>query len=93
MCHFSWIHESSYGLSYPETTHVGKGFLGRVFSEEGILVDPHKVEAVVVWVQPTSVAEVRSPLGCAGDYLVLWKHISTTIAHLTQLMRNGMTFG
>lgn len=35
-------------------------------SVEGLLVEPLKVEAVIDWVQPTSGAEVRSPLGLAG---------------------------
>ncbi|KAI5338654.1 hypothetical protein L3X38_017925 [Prunus dulcis] len=43
-------------------------FLGHVISAEGIYVDPCKVEAVVNWVQPTSVTKVRSFLGLAGYY-------------------------
>ncbi|VVA36048.1 PREDICTED: reverse mRNAase, partial [Prunus dulcis] len=43
-------------------------FLGHVISAEGIYVDPQKVEAIVNWVQPTSVTEIRSFLGLAGYY-------------------------
>ncbi|VVA41697.1 PREDICTED: reverse mRNAase, partial [Prunus dulcis] len=43
-------------------------FLGHVISAEGIYVDPQKVEAIVNWVQPTSVTEIQSFLGLAGYY-------------------------
>ena len=44
------------------------GFLRHVVSADGIYVDPHKVEAVANWEQPTTVTEVRSFLGLAGYY-------------------------
>ena len=44
------------------------GFLGHVVSADGIYVDPHKVEAVENWEQPTTVIEVQSFLGLAGYY-------------------------
>jgi len=43
-------------------------FLGHVLSEEGISVDPAKVQEVLDWKVPTSVHEVRSFLGLAGYY-------------------------
>ena len=43
-------------------------FLGHVIDEEGILVDPSKIEAVVNWLRPTNVSEVRSFLGLVGYY-------------------------
>ena len=43
-------------------------FLGHVISEEGISVDPSKVEVVVDWARPTNVSEVRSFLGLVGYY-------------------------
>ncbi|MCI92289.1 retrotransposon protein, partial [Trifolium medium] len=41
-------------------------FLGHVISGEGIAVDPAKVETVLQWSTPESVAEIRSFLGLAG---------------------------
>ena len=41
-------------------------FLGHVVSQDGISVDPAKVEAVVAWERPKNVYEVRSFLGLAG---------------------------
>ena len=44
------------------------GFLGHVISEEGIAVDPTKVETVTEWESPTTVGEIRSFLGLTGYY-------------------------
>ena len=41
-------------------------FLGQVVSEEGIFVDPSKVEAVKQWKQPRNPTEVLSFLGLVG---------------------------
>ncbi|KAA3480729.1 DNA/RNA polymerases superfamily protein [Gossypium australe] len=43
-------------------------FLGHVVSAEGIRVDPRKIEVVLDWKPPKSVAEIRSFLGLAGYY-------------------------
>ncbi|KAH0702090.1 hypothetical protein KY285_016368 [Solanum tuberosum] len=39
-----------------------------LFSKEGIMVDPQKIEAVKNWVRPSSVTEVRSFVGLASYY-------------------------
>ena len=43
-------------------------FLGHIISEDGISVDPAKVEAVRDWPIPKSVMKVRSFPGLAGNY-------------------------
>ena len=43
-------------------------FLGHVLSENGIEVDPGKVEDVLNWAQPQNVKELRGFLGLAGYY-------------------------
>ena len=43
-------------------------FLGHVVSEDGVMVDPSKIEAVKSWVRPTNVTEVRSIVGLASYY-------------------------
>ena len=48
-------------------------FLGHVVSGEGIQMDPKKIEAVIDWLRPITVIEVRSSLGLAGSLA----HIST----------------
>ena len=41
-------------------------FLGHVVNQEGIMVDPAKIKAVMKWEQPKSPTEIRSFLGLAG---------------------------
>ncbi|CAL2250755.1 unnamed protein product [Prunus armeniaca] len=67
-------------------------FLGHVISTEGIYVDPQKVEAIVNWVQPTSVTEVRSFLGLAGYYRRFVEGFSSIAAPLTRLTRKDVAF-
>ena len=43
-------------------------FLGHILSEDGISVDPTKVQEVMDWKAPTLVHEVQSFLGLAGYY-------------------------
>jgi len=41
-------------------------YLGHVASKEGIVVDPEKVRAIMEWVDPRNVDEVRSFMGLTG---------------------------
>ena len=41
-------------------------FLGHVLSENGVAVDPSKVNDVLDWKQPTNASEIRSFLRLAG---------------------------
>jgi hypothetical protein len=43
-------------------------FLGHTISEEGIVVDSHKVQEVMNWKPPTTVRQIQSFLGWAGYY-------------------------
>ena len=43
-------------------------YLGHVISDEGIAMDPAKVEAIMEWPTPTNFTEVRSFMGLAGYY-------------------------
>ena len=41
-------------------------YLGHVVSKEGIAVDTEKIRAIMEWVDPKNVDEVRSFMGLAG---------------------------
>ena len=61
-------------------------------SENGISVDPMKVEAVNNWPRPTNVSEIRSFLGLAGYYRRFVEGFSKLASPLTQLTRKNMKF-
>jgi hypothetical protein len=43
-------------------------YLGHIISEEGIAVDPKKIEAIKGWTTPKNVTKVRSFMGLVGYY-------------------------
>ena len=51
-------------------------FLGHVISQEGISVDPSKIEAVLRWERSRNVSEIKSFLGLAGYYRRFVKNFS-----------------
>ena len=51
--------------------------MGHVISEKGVAVDPKKIEAIVDWLAPTNIFEVRSFLGLAGYYRKFVEGFST----------------
>ena len=67
-------------------------FLGHIINEDGVSIDPHKVEAIVNWPKPTNVTEVRSFMGLAGYYRRLVKDFSRIATPLTQLTRKNVPF-
>ena len=61
-------------------------FLGHIVSEEGIQVDPKKVEVIVESKPPRNVTEVHSFLGLTGYYRRFVKGFSITAAPMTRLL-------
>ena len=55
-------------------------YLCHIISEEGIYVDPNKIEAIMNWPSPRNVTDVRSFMGLAGYYRRFIKGFSK-VAH------------
>ena len=49
---------------YKDRTH----YLGHIISYEGIYVDPEKIEAIMNWLTPRNVTDVKYFMGLAGYY-------------------------
>ena len=67
-------------------------FLRHIVSEEGILVDPNKIEMIIEWKPPRNVMEVRSFLGLAGYYRRFIKGFSMTMTPMTRLLQKNVRF-
>ncbi|WVZ76604.1 hypothetical protein U9M48_024568 [Paspalum notatum var. saurae] len=67
-------------------------FLGHILSEEGVAVDPSKVEDVLNWKQPETVTEIRSFLGLAGYYRRFIKDFSKTAKPMTSLTKENAKY-
>lgn len=61
-------------------------------SGQGVSVDPVKVEAIVKWDRPSTVAEVRTFLVLAGYYCRCVKSFLVIAAPLTRLTKKSVKF-
>ncbi|KAL8155807.1 hypothetical protein AgCh_001008 [Apium graveolens] len=67
-------------------------FLGHIISNEGIKVDPAKIEAITNWERPRTPTEVRSFLGLAGYYRRFVQNFSRIATPLMKLIRKNEKF-
>ncbi|GKC05331.1 retrotransposon protein, putative, ty3-gypsy subclass [Tanacetum coccineum] len=67
-------------------------FLGHVVNEQGIQVDPAKVEAVLRWNPPRTPTEICSFLGLAGYYKRFIKNFSKIASPVTALTQKASKF-
>ena len=67
-------------------------FLGHIVLEEGIRVDPKKIEVIIEWKPPRNVTEVHSFLGLAGYYRRFVKGFSMTTTPMTRLLQKNVKF-
>ena len=67
-------------------------FLGHVLLEDGISIDPSKVEEVLDWKASTSVTEVRSFLGLVGYYRRFIPDFSKIAKPMTSLLQKDEKF-
>ncbi|GJT42524.1 putative reverse transcriptase domain-containing protein [Tanacetum coccineum] len=67
-------------------------FLGHVVNQNGIHVDPSKIEAVKNWKTPTTPSEIRSFLGLAGYYRWFIANFSKIVKPLTTLTQKNQKY-
>jgi hypothetical protein len=67
-------------------------YLGHIISEDGMAVDPEKVEAIREWSTTKNVKEVRYFMGLAGYYRIFIGGFSKIAHPITSLQRKGMKF-
>ena len=64
-------------------------YLGHIISEEGIFVDPEKIEAIMNWPTTRNVTDVRSFMGLVGYYRRFSEGFSKVAHSITSLQKNG----
>jgi hypothetical protein len=67
-------------------------FLAHTISQEGIAVDPDKVQEVMNWKPPATIRQIRSFLGLAGYYRRFIPDISQIAKPVTELLKKGAKF-
>ena len=67
-------------------------FLRHIISEEGIRVNPKKIEVIIEWKPPRNFIEVHSFLGLASYYRRFVKVFSMNTAPMTRLLQKNVRF-
>jgi hypothetical protein len=65
-------------------------YLGHVISEEGVAVDPDKINAIMDWPAPKDVSDIRSFMGLTGYYMRLIKGFSKIGFPIISLHKKGV---
>jgi hypothetical protein len=67
-------------------------YLGHVISLEGIAVDPEKIRAIMEWLIPKDVVDIRSFMGIIGYYCRFIEGFSKIAYPITSLQKKGTKF-
>jgi hypothetical protein len=66
--------------------------LGHTISQDGISIDPEKVQEVMDWKPPTTVRQIQSFLGLVGYYQRFIPDFSRIAKPMTKLLKKGVKF-
>jgi hypothetical protein len=67
-------------------------YLGHIISEDGIAVDPEKIEDIREWSVPKNVTEVGSFMGLVGYYKRFIEGFSKIAHRITSFQKKGVKF-
>jgi hypothetical protein len=67
-------------------------FLGHTISQDGISVDPEKVQEVMDWKPPTTVRQIQGFLGLAGYYRRFIPDFSRIAKPMAELLKKGVKY-
>nr|GEY54163.1 putative reverse transcriptase domain-containing protein [Tanacetum cinerariifolium] len=79
-------------IDYRELNKLTVQFLGHVIDNEGIHVDPMKIEAIKDWESPETPTEIRQFLGLASYYRRFIKGFSKIARPMMKLTQKSMKF-
>jgi hypothetical protein len=67
-------------------------YLGHIISEEGLSMDPKKIEAIRGWSIPKNVTDFISFMGLVGYYTIFIEGFSKIAHPITSLQKKGVKF-